>query len=40
MSASCLASSLDVVCYAFGKMADNLNDNQTRSVQSLMTDLG
>ena len=40
LSASCLSYSLDVARYAFKNKTGNMLNNQTKSVQALMADLG
>ncbi|EFM02545.1 hypothetical protein [Hoylesella marshii] len=40
MSASSLPPFLGIARYTYDKTTNNLNDNQTKSVQDFMTDLG
>ncbi len=40
LSASCLSYSLDVARYAFKNKTGNMLNNQIKSVQALMADLG
>ena len=40
LSAYCLSYSLDVARYAFKNKTGNMLNNQTKSVQALMADLG